>query len=91
MPSYQPFMRVSAAQTLFMSLMSWWQARKTELSGKGSFTRARNKFSQTTLPLISPRRGRRILRREQLLMTPGAVPPPYIGRASCREIVYCRV
>ncbi|WP_439590129.1 hypothetical protein [Hydrogenophaga sp.] len=66
MSSYQPFLRVSPAQTLFMTLTSWWQARKTALTGKGGFTRARNKFSQTTLPLISPRRGRRILRREQL-------------------------
>ncbi len=66
MPSYQPFVRISPAQTLFMSLTSWWQARKTAMSGQGGFTRARNKFSQTTLPLISPRRGRRILRREQL-------------------------
>lgn len=50
-----------------MSLMSWLQAKKSTTSGKGGpFTRARNKFSQTTLPLISPRRGRRILRREQL-------------------------
>lgn len=50
-----------------MSLMSWLQTKKSTASGKGGpFTRARNKFSQTTLPLISPRRGRRILRREQL-------------------------
>ena len=49
-----------------MSLMSWWQASKSAVTGKGGFARARNKFSQTTLPLISPRRGRRILRREQL-------------------------
>lgn len=49
-----------------MSFMSWLQAKKTAASGRGPFTRARKKFSQTTLPLISPRRGRRILRREQL-------------------------
>ncbi len=51
-----------------MSLLSWLQAKKTATGGTkgGAFTRARNKFSQTTLPLISPRRGRRILRREQL-------------------------
>ncbi len=49
-----------------MSLMSWWQAKKSSLLGKGRFAQARNKFGQTTLPLISPRRGRRILRREQL-------------------------
>ncbi|MCW5654791.1 hypothetical protein [Hydrogenophaga sp.] len=49
-----------------MSLMSWWHARKPTATGKGAFVRARHKFSQTTLPLISPRRGRRILRREQL-------------------------
>lgn len=49
-----------------MSLMSWLQAKKSATPHKGPFTRARKKFSQTTLPLISPRRGRRILRREQL-------------------------
>lgn len=49
-----------------MSLMSWLQAKKSVAPGKSPFTRARKKFSQTTLPLISPRRGRRILRREQL-------------------------
>jgi len=67
MLSFQPFARLSLAHTLPMSLMSWLQAKKSTASGKGGpFTRARNKFSQTTLPLISPRRGRRILRREQL-------------------------
>lgn len=60
------FLRASPVQSLSMSLTSWWQARKSALTGQGGFTRARNKFSQTTLPLISPRRGRRILRREQL-------------------------
>ena len=49
-----------------MSLMNWLQAKKSAVGGKGSFTRARQRFSQTTLPLISPRRGRRILRRDQL-------------------------
>lgn len=49
-----------------MSFMSWLQAKKPTAPGRGPFTRARKKFSQTTLPLISPRRGRRILRREQL-------------------------
>ncbi|WP_137920385.1 hypothetical protein [Hydrogenophaga sp. 2FB] len=49
-----------------MSLMNWLQAKKSAVGGKGSFTRARKRFSQTTLPLISPRRGRRILRRDQL-------------------------
>lgn len=46
--------------------MSWLQAKKPNAARSAPFTRARKKFSQTTLPLISPRRGRRILRREQL-------------------------
>lgn len=46
--------------------MNWLLAKKSAVGGKGSFTRARQRFSQTTLPLISPRRGRRILRRDQL-------------------------
>lgn len=49
-----------------MFLIDWLLAKKTAVGGKGSFTRARKRFSQTTLPLISPRRGRRILRRDQL-------------------------
>lgn len=48
-----------------MSLMSWLQARKSS-NGKGALARARNAFRTTTMPLISPRRGRRLLRREQL-------------------------
>lgn len=67
MLSFQPFARLSLAHTLPMTLMSWLQTKKSAASGKGgAFTRARNKFSQTTMPLISPRRGRRILRREQV-------------------------
>lgn len=49
-----------------MSFMSWLQAKKSNASGKGRLARARKSFGQTTLPLISPRKGRRILRREQL-------------------------
>ena len=49
-----------------MFLMNWLLAKKPAVGGKGAFTRARERFSQTTLPLISPRRGRRILRRDQL-------------------------
>ena len=49
-----------------MSFMSWLQAKKSDTSGKGRLARARKSFGQTTLPLISPRKGRRILRREQL-------------------------
>lgn len=48
-----------------MSLMSWLQARKPANS-KGALARARNAFRTTTMPLMSPRRGRRLLRREQL-------------------------
>lgn len=49
-----------------MSLLRWLQAKKTETGANGGRTKARRSFGQTTLPLISPRRGRRILRREQL-------------------------
>jgi hypothetical protein len=50
-----------------MSFMSWLQARKSANGkGKGPLARARNAFRTTTMPLISPRRGRRLLRREQL-------------------------
>lgn len=52
--------------TLTMSFMSWLQAKKTNAPGNGRLARARKSFGQTTLPLISPRKGRRILRREQL-------------------------
>ena len=52
--------------TVTMSFMSWLQAKKTNTSGKGRLARARKSFGNTTLPLISPRKGRRILRREQL-------------------------
>jgi hypothetical protein len=48
-----------------MSLLRWLQAKKTEPVANGG-RRPRRSFGQTTLPLISPRRGRRILRREQL-------------------------
>lgn len=48
-----------------MSLLRWLQAKKTDSSANGG-RKPRRSFSQTTLPLISPRRGRRILRREQL-------------------------
>ncbi len=50
-----------------MSLLRWLNAKKTEPGTPGG-TRARMRkaFRETTLPLISPRRGRRILRREQL-------------------------
>lgn len=50
-----------------MSLLRWLQAKKTETEvhgGRGKSRRAG--IGQTTLPLISPRKGRRILRREQL-------------------------
>ncbi|MDG5974060.1 hypothetical protein H010_02287 [Hydrogenophaga taeniospiralis CCUG 15921] len=52
-----------------MSLFSWLRAKNTShpaKASKGSRGRPRKSFGQTTLPLISPRRGRRILRREQL-------------------------
>lgn len=49
-----------------MSLFSWLQAKKTSPLRKPGAARARRGFAQTNLPMISPRRGRRILRREQL-------------------------
>jgi hypothetical protein len=49
-----------------MSLLSWLQAKTPNERRKGGTPRSRKSFGQTTLPLISPRRGRRILRREQL-------------------------
>lgn len=49
-----------------MSLISWLQAKKTGPLPSNAAPRKRKSFGQTTLPLISPRRGRRILRREQL-------------------------
>jgi len=49
-----------------MSLISWLQAKKTSSLGGSRQPRKRKSFGQTTLPMISPRRGRRILRREQL-------------------------
>ena len=49
-----------------MSLLRWLQAKKSDAGGSGGRSKPRRSFSQTTLPLISPRRGRRVLRREQL-------------------------
>ena len=48
-----------------MSLLRWQQAKKSDAGATGG-RKPRRSFGQTTLPLISPRRGRRILRREQL-------------------------
>lgn len=49
-----------------MMLLNWLQSKKSVNARKGTPPRQRRSFGQTTLPLISPRRGRRILRREQL-------------------------
>lgn len=49
-----------------MMLLNWFSTKKSAASRKGQTPRPRKSFGQTTLPLISPRRGRRILRREQL-------------------------
>ena len=48
-----------------MPLLRWLQAKKSDAGATGG-RKPRRSFGQTTLPLISPRRGRRILRREQL-------------------------
>lgn len=53
--------------SLPMSFKNWWFARKHgDSRGDGTLAKARQAIRNTTLPLISPRRGRRILRREQL-------------------------
>lgn len=49
-----------------MSLLRWLQAKKPNSDATAVKGKARRTFRETTLPLISPRRGRRILRREQL-------------------------
>ncbi len=49
-----------------MFMFNWLRASNNISGRKGGPGRARRSFSQTTLPLISPRRGRRILRRDQL-------------------------
>ena len=57
-----------------MMLLNWLNAKKFAIARKGTSPRPRKSFGQTTLPLISPRRGRRILRREPdggyVLVTP---------------------
>ena len=49
-----------------MSLMNWLKARLPRTPGREALIKARNTVRNTTLPLISPRRGRRVLRRQQL-------------------------
>ncbi|MFP5466755.1 MAG: hypothetical protein ACLGG8_04400 [Gammaproteobacteria bacterium] len=50
-----------------MSILTWIRSRnKAGNNRDGAAGKGRRGFSRTTLPLISPRRGRRILRREQL-------------------------
>ena len=51
-----------------MSLYAWLKAVALIPVHKTGFARARRSFVQSTLPLISPRRSRRILRREQLFV-----------------------
>lgn len=48
-----------------MSFLSWFTAR-FPVSGPGALARARQAFRETAQPLISPRRSRRLMRREQL-------------------------
>lgn len=58
---------MSTAHTSNMSILTWIRSRnKAGNNRAGAAGKGRRGFSQTTLPLISPRRGRRILRREQL-------------------------
>lgn len=49
-----------------MSLISWLRAKTAFSRAGGSSLRRRKSLGQATLPLVSPRRGRRNLRREQL-------------------------
>lgn len=50
-----------------MSMFNWLQTKKSDNGGKKKKKGGlRDAFRETTLPLISPRRGRRLLRREQL-------------------------
>lgn len=49
-----------------MSLFNWLKAKTLASGQKSGAARVRRSFVQTTLPVISPRRSRRILRREQL-------------------------
>jgi len=49
-----------------MSLVNWLKARLPRTPGRDALIKARNTVRNTTLPLISPRRGRRVLRRQQL-------------------------
>ena len=48
-----------------MTLLNWLSAR-LPAGGPGALARARQAFRETAQPLISPRRSRRLLRREQL-------------------------
>lgn len=72
MVEYHPFHDLPAAHFIahhryHMSLLNWIRGRNGHAGNRaGGKDKARRSFSQTTLPLISPRRGRRILRREQL-------------------------
>lgn len=49
-----------------MFMFNWLRSRNTAKGRNGNPGKGRRSFVQTTLPLISPRKGRRILRREQL-------------------------
>lgn len=49
-----------------MSLFAWLKAKTLVPINTSGAARARRAFVQSTLPVISPRRSRRILRREQL-------------------------
>lgn len=57
---------VGALAHTIMMLLNWLHAKNPAAPRKSAKPRTRKSFGQTTLPLISPRRGRRILRREQL-------------------------
>ena len=48
-----------------MTLLNWFTAR-FPASGASALARARQAFRETAQPLISPRRSRRLMRREQL-------------------------
>jgi len=48
-----------------MSIFTWWSSRKPASASSGG-GKLRRSLRETTMPLMSPRKGRRLLRREQM-------------------------
>lgn len=49
-----------------MSIFTWWSSKKPAPPASGGRGKLRRSLRETTLPLMSPRKGRRLLRREQM-------------------------